>query len=160
MILTPPPKSAHAQSLVNYELLKFVNQRGRAAWLDLFNAFGEGPDDSRMARHRFGKKLEYLIYTGRLQASGKGKYRMFSLGPDANTEVPARGRTNSQAGQCSGVAVLTEALNPQLLQYAGQLVPPRQYDAMHGETYTHVLPAPTRPGALDYKRWASHGHQC
>lgn len=103
----------HAQNPVNIELLNFVNQRGTAAWRDLFNAFGEGPVDSKAARHRFGKKLEYLVYTGRLQASGKGRTRTFSIGPDAHDAVPARGRTNSPSGQCSAVAVLVDVLQPQ-----------------------------------------------
>lgn len=160
MTATPPLKSPNAQSLANQEILKFVNQRCLARWTDLFSAFGEGPEDSRAARHRFGKKLEYLVYTGRLQATGRGMYRMFALGSDAHAAVPARGRTNTQAGQCSGVAVLTEALNPQLLRFAGQLVPPRQFNTMDAPPYVPPAHTSARPGSLDYKRYASHGHQC
>ena len=150
----------HAQNPVNIELLNFVNQRGTAAWRDLFNAFGEGPVDSKASRHRFGKKLEYLVYTGRLQASGKGRTRTFSIGPGANQAVPARGRTNSPSGQCSGVSVLVDVMQPQMLHFAGRLAPPHQYDVMNAPVYTHVLPAPTRPGALDFKRYDTHGVRC
>lgn len=158
--MTPFKQTHHAQNPVNINVLNFVNQRGSATWLALFTAFGEGDVSSKTATHRFGKKLEYLVYTGRLQGAGRGKARTFCLGPEAGLTVPARGRTTTRTGQCSGVAVLAEAMHPRPLHFAGQLVPPRQFDAMHGDAYIHVLPAPTRPGALDYKRYASLGHQC
>lgn len=50
--------------------------------------------------------------------------------------------------------------SPKVLHFAGRLAPPRQYDVMNAPVYTHVLPAPTRPGALDFKRYDTHGVRC
>ena len=150
-------KTNPGQSDLNLELLNFVNQRGHTTWAELFAAFGDGSDSEPGSIKRFSKKLEYLLYTQKLQATGKARSRVFSIGPMAGKVAAVRGRVNAHAGQVDGNAI--ERPYPHL-QCLGEVTPPRQYDAMHGEPYTHVLPAPTRLGALDYKRWASHGHQC
>lgn len=144
-----------AQNPVNIELLNFVNQRGQASWRDLFASFGDGDASSRADCKRFCKKLVNLTYTKRLQATGRGMYRMFSIHPAAAAATPARGCTTALANQVDG----SDAPHPYAhLQCPGGLVPARVY--VSTEPYCPPAAAALRPGALDYRRYASRGHQC
>lgn len=145
----------HAQNPINIELLNFVNQRGTATWGDLFAAFGDGSDSEKGSISRFNKKMEYLLHTEQLQCAGIGKSRVFSIGPMANKATPARGRVASKAGSVDG----SDTPHPYPhLKYLGGVVPPRQ----HVSTDPYSPPPNTvlRPGAMDYRRYGSHGHQC
>lgn len=151
-----------AQNPVNIELLNFVAQRGHASWLELFAAFGDGELSSKSATQRFSKKLEYLVYIEKLQASGRGTTRSFSLSPNAGQPTPGRGRTTTHAGQADGghAALLPMAQPVAPGSYCGQLVPPRQYNTMAAAPYVPPPQTAMRPGSLDYQRYTSHGDQC
>lgn len=152
--MTTFTKTHHAQNPTNIELLNFVAQRGRATWLELFTAFGEGELASRTATRTFSKKLEYLVYVEKLQAAGRGNSRSFYLHPDAHQPTPGRSRVDVHAGQADGGLVLAAKV------YHGQLVPPRQFNTLSDAPYVPPAHSAMRPGSLDYKRYASHGNQC
>lgn len=155
--MTTFTQTHHAQNPVNLELLNFVNQRGHATWLELFTAFGDGPADSKPATQRFSKKLEYLVYLEKLQASGRGTSRSFSISPNAHQPVPGRGLTTARAGQVQGLAAEPTYEH---LQCQGAVVPPRQFNTMAAAPYVPPAHAVMRPGALDYQRYTSHGDRC
>lgn len=155
--MTTFTQTHHAQNPVNIELLNFVNQRGHASWADLFAAFGDGSASEKGSTQRFGKKLEYLLYTGRLICTGRGTARVFYIGPEATQPVPARGLTTARAGQVQGSDA---APTYQHLQYLGAVVPPRQFNTMDSDPYVPPTQVAMRPGALDYQRYASHGDHC
>lgn len=145
----------HMQNPLNIELLNFVNQRGHATWLELFTAFGDGTASEKGSSQRFSKKLEYLVYGEKLQASGRGTTRTFYLGRMAGQPTLGRGRITTHAGQadgCNGGRISGS--------YAGQLVPPRQFNTMDAAPYVPPAQTAMRPGALDYQRYSSHGDQC
>lgn len=156
---TPAPaplqKSHPCQSDLNLALLNFVNQRGQASWAELFAAFGEGDASATTDARRFSCKLEYLTLTQRLQHTGRARSRIFSIGPLAGKAATLRGRTTTKVGQADG----SDTARPYPhLQHLGAVVPAR----LHVATGTYVPPTQTamRPGALDYKRHASHGFPC
>jgi len=157
---TPSPlitKTHPHQSDAILALLNHVARHGQVGWAELFAMFECAASSPAVRLTRFNAKMHYLITTDRLQCTGHHGDRIFSLGASANQPASQRGRTNAKAGQTDGSDMPRPYPN---LQYLGTVTPPRQYDAMHGDAYVHVLQPPIRPGALDYKCHASRGHQC
>ncbi len=124
---------------------------GRPTFAELYDVFDQpdmaGPRNLKTANTPltvFRSRIQHLVETQRLRAVGKGMARQFfpyereDLGAVSEDEAPA----------------------PYVDAYKGAIVPPRQYDVMHGALYTPEADWPVRAGALDYKRFPSVGHAC
>lgn len=148
--MSPFTQTHHAQNPVNIEILNFVNRRGHATWAELFAAFGDGSANEKGSTQRFSKKLEYLVYVEKLQATGRGRARSFYIGPMAGKPYSGRGRTDV----CSAPCPLTPHYTPVTL------TPPRQFNTMGAEPYVPPAQCAMRPGSLDYQRYASFGNRC
>jgi hypothetical protein len=179
----------HAQNPINIEVLNFVHQRGHATWQELFNAFGEGEASSNSVVQRFGKKLEYLVYTDKLQATGRGRARTFYIGLMAGKPPCGRGRTDVHprytdpamggrspgnggqitaraAGVCSDPHYTLTPITadphyaPEPTYTPVTLTPPRQTNTMAADPYVPPTQTAMRAGSLDYQRYASFGDRC
>ena len=159
MTATPLPiaKTHPHQSDATLALLNHVARHGEVGYAELFAAFEDAAPSDRVRIARLNSKLNYLTTTDRLQSTGRGSRRVFSLGESANLHVSQRGRINAKAGQADGSDIPRPY--PQV-QLAGQRVPPRQFNTMDAPPYVPPAHSSIRPGSLDYKRYASLGHQC
>lgn len=167
--MNPIKQTHHSQNPVNIALLNFVAKHGSASWLELFEKFGDGDASSKTIRQRFSKKLEYLVFVEKLQASGRGTTRTFCLGTMADKPTPGRGRITTHAGQADGftpraarptVSQESQAVPAYVASGYGQRVPPRRINTMAAPPYQPPAHTSTRPGSLDYQRYASHGDRC
>jgi hypothetical protein len=163
--LSTPPKAHHAQSSTNLALVEHIRQRGTCLYRDLFPLFGAGLDqhDSKLAHAKFRKKLEYLCYNDQLQAGiERGTRRVYSLG---HLSDPAdRPLSAAKAPDASGVDVPadtpTDTPVPDYVEaFSPARVPPRVYTGLPGR-FEYRMADPVRPGAMDHKRYATHGHHC
>jgi hypothetical protein len=157
MTATPLPiaKTHPHQSDATLALLNHVARHGEVGYAELFAAFEDAAPSDRVRLARLNSKLNYLTTTDRLQSTGRGNRRVFSLGESANQPVSQRGRTNAKAGQTDG----SDIPRPYpTLPYLGAVVGARVY--ISTDPYVPPPQPAMRPGALDYKRHASRGHQC
>lgn len=149
MIATAHPlieRTHHGQSELNLALLNAVAQGGTAQYGMLFLMFGPVTLPDPEAHAQFQRRLDYLCSTGQLVSAGRGRLRVLTLGPQAaqapsSEDIPA-------ATTVDQTATPSEALPP-------------AYNAMKAKAYmppTH--PPSLRPGALDYRRYASRGVRC
>jgi hypothetical protein len=143
-------KTHHAQSDINLALLNLVKQYGQCGYGLLFDQFGDMDLPRNQAHHKFGRRLEYLLGQGRIDYSGRGRQRKFRMMVVAKPRPPALDPTQ--------MPVLTAA--QAAASYLGPKVPAREVDVMHGEVYAPGPGLALRPGALDFKRYGSHGDRC
>lgn len=156
---TPPKNSAHAGLLVNQALLKLVKQYGEASYNLLFNQFGDLELSPKYANTRFANKLGYLCQTDQLQRNGMGRKAIYTLGHLAFKSKRGTALAASRRCEARSNAAIHDPIDA-ADSYLCHKAQPNQYDVLHAPTY---MPAPTqelRPGALDFKRIASHGLQC
>ena len=143
-------KTHHAQSDTNLALLNLVKQYGQCGYGLLFDQFGDLELGTEQAHRKFQKRLEYLVYMDRLEFSGHGRQRKFWLVPAG---LPRPAMLNPA---CTPALTAAQAA----VSYVGPKVPPRQTDVMHADVYVPGPGLALRPGALDFKRHASHGNRC
>lgn len=138
---------------VNTAIVDYVaaaHARGvRPTFAELYDVFDQtdmsGPRNLKTANTPlsvFRSRLQHLIDAQRLQATGKGMSREFS---------PFSYRAVTQEADTTA---------PYVNAYKGAIVPPRQFDVMHGALYTPDSTPPARAHSLDYKRLPSVGYRC
>jgi hypothetical protein len=151
-------RTASLKSQSNVDLLNFVNQRGEASFHALCANFGPSEPASRSARQQFIGKLSYLVRTQQLCKRGHGLTAHYWLGALACQPQPQP--APPQPKRC--VLPPADSLLPQHIspwQIPITATPPA-YDAMHAPAYLPPAMTAMRPGALDYRAIASHGHRC
>jgi hypothetical protein len=143
-------KTHHAQSDTNLALLNLIKQYGQCSYGLLFDQFGDLDLPRNQAHHKFARRLEYLLGQGRIDYSGRGRQRKFWLLEVTKPRPPALDPASMPALTAAQAAA----------SYLGPKVPPRQVDVMHCDVYVPGPGLALRPGALDFKRHASHGDRC
>lgn len=154
-----PEKTCHQQSDINHALLVLVKQCDEASYSLLFDLFGELERNTTAAHTRFSKKLEYLCYTDQLQRTGMGKKAVYKLGHLAFKPQPGTALAMRHCEARSNAAIQEPPIAAED-SYLFHKAQPIRYDVVHAPVY---MPPPTtvlRPGALDFKRVASHGFPC
>lgn len=95
--------------------------------------------------------LERLAKSGQVSVgAGHGTQRVYYFGDASKLPTTAKNR----AAAAAAAAAAAQAL------YAGQVVPPRQYDVMYGPVYVPPRSAALRPGSQDFRQCSSHGWRC
>lgn len=148
----------HCQRPENIAILNHVQSRGQCTGHDLIALFCHDPA-VRYHHQRFIKKLSYLVDSAQLQRLGSGRWAdsTFTLGERA-------GRPPASAAKI-GRPPKAAASAPNMSEHAftyhiPAVATPPAYDAMHAPLYTGTSLVAHRPGALDYKRYASRGNRC
>lgn len=134
MTTTQPASPAPS---VNDAIVTYVTKFGDVIFAELFDIFGPTNVGPERARRAFIEQLRCLASSHKIVIQGR-QAKGFSL---------------------DELVITLPGVDGQPLA-APLRTPPPQNDLMHGDTYVHVLPPPTRSGALDFQRYGSHGHQC
>lgn len=137
-----------AQRQRNQELLQHVADHQSCSFEELLGMFG-GPAADVDASQRFIKRLYYLVDSGRLRShiSTVDGVRHWTLPPvSAEPSIDAH-RTRTR--DCAPVDA-----------WVGTVAAPRQNSVLAGPLYVPDRDCALRAGALDYKRFASHGVRC
>lgn len=137
--------SKFQKSTLNQGIVAHIARHGACDFYELHSLFGED-DASHNATKRFRARLQYLVDSGQLQATGRGRGRTWYA--QRHSVRALQGHTPSQPAP--------DTPTP----WVGPVVAPRQYNVMHGPAYT---PGPTlalRAGALDFRRVPSAGVRC
>ncbi|WP_180131925.1 hypothetical protein [Rhodoferax sp. BLA1] len=142
------------QSQDTLDLLNFVNARQSVTYAELFDQFrddGHEGDNDADTHRRFGTRMAHLLEKGQLACTGRGRSRMFTLGPDAvDQPASAAGVERNQKKKPAAKACSSAPLAPlpylNLSRLPATVLPSR----------SPVL----RPGALDFQRVASRGFAC
>lgn len=129
------------QSLLNLDILNHVAQHESCGFEALFALFGEVPHDQE-ARTRFSKRLSYLTFSGQLQITNRNSQRHWCA---------------PQAVEAPEPAVVSEEALP---AWVGSVAPSPRNDVMHCPVYVPDRAPVLRPGAMDFKRFASRGDRC
>ena len=126
----------------NQQLLAFIRKHQPVSGFQLFSAF----DGAGECEVTFRKRLAYLSQRGWLITTGGKTCALWSVNPD---QLPV-----------SEASAVKKPCAPKAPESGLQVVPPRQYDYLHGPAYTWSPPAPARVGATDFERLPSHGTRC
>lgn len=121
---------------INAAIVAYVEKANSRGWsptfAELHLSFGQS-DDGSDSTYVFRTRLQHLVQSRRLQALGKGALREFSLGFKDDDDHLCKDNN---------------------------IVPPRQFDVMHGPLYTPDATPPARAHSLDFKRIPSLGYCC
>ena len=134
-----------AQRQANDDLVAYVAKEQPCDFTELRQRFG-GPDGSSAAKVIFQKRLAYLVSKGRLQT--------INCGTKPHWEIPEHDTDDEPNRQN------TEKLTRSVDDWVGTVVLPRQHSVLDGPVYVPEPDTAMRPGALDYRRVASHGVRC
>lgn len=123
---------------INADIVAYVAKANSRGWSPTFSelhlSFGQSNDGSD-STNVFRTRLQHLVQKRRLQALGTGALREFSLCFKDDDALVHLCKDNN-------------------------IVPPRQFDVMHGPLYTPDATPPARAHSLDFKRIPSRGHCC
>lgn len=120
---------------VSQAIANYVNKAGKCSWKELYAVFGHA-EDTESHRKQFSLLLVSLVKRGQINAChrcGVGR------------KIADRYYTSIED-------------NPTVI--STNITPPPQNNTMTAPVWVPPVCSALRPGALDYKRYASHGHQC
>lgn len=150
MLITRPH---HARNPAVLALLKLVNQRGQCSAAELYAQFCQDLANGQ-ERRRLALRLSYLVMTEQLCRQGRGQTAQYWLGLQAGAP------TGRAATRPPGHPPLPD-LPPYVSQFANPTTTPApSYNSMAAPPWVPPPGPALRPGALDYQRYASHGHRC
>lgn len=119
----------------------------------LFRVFCQAKGDAlplATASDNLRSLLGYLVRTGQVcVGAGHGTQRVYYFGDASKLPTTAKARAAAAAAAAAAQGL-----------YAGQVVPPRQYDVMYGPVYVPPRSAALRPGSQDFRQCSSHGWRC
>lgn len=144
----------------NVDLLNFVNQRGEVSFTTLFANFGGGDLACRRTRRQFICRLSYMVRNQQLCKRGYGLTAYYWLGALACQPQPQLQPKPQAPKRCvlpPADSLLPEHISPWQIPITATAP---AYDAMHAPLYQPPVMTAMRPGALDYRAIASHGHRC
>lgn len=131
-------------SPVSQAVLCYVYEHPDCEFKELQTLFyPDAPSGKGSATEGFRARLAYLVSVGHLKRTQIDSVCGYRIGNGIRPPKP------------EPVHAAVEAADPAL-----QRTPSAQYDRMHGSAFIYTMSEPTRPGALDFKRIASHGYQC
>ncbi len=158
---TPITRTHSGQCAVNIAILNHVRLQGQASHSELFGLYCIHPLTDERARKQFASKLAYLVYTEQLKREGgQGLESVFSLGHMAGQRPPSSAKAKAVPAKKSVAVAPEDSYLPRHVQAALPVVPPRQIDVMHGDTWTPPPAHVARPGAMDFRRYGSRGDRC
>lgn len=154
-------KTHHAQSDINLAIINFVEARGRSTYAALFEQFRDENDNEVNAHPRFSKKLEYLVFIRRLESTGRGRGRVFTLGAEA-ADRPASAASVARDLKAAEVEVpeIWEKFCADTAPGQRAQAPSINVMATDYPLYTSRLAPPVRPGALNHLSYATRGDCC
>lgn len=138
------PRISTRMSSESQAVLTYVASNANCTFAVLRGEFHPGYKSGSL--HSFRSKLNSLVKAGHLAmiyTDGVGTYQTGS-GVKRSKPEPA----------IEPVAI------PAYVASRYRITPPAQYDRMHAPHYVPETDPALRPGALDYKRFSSHGHRC
>lgn len=140
MNTTVIPLTRNRLSSESQAVLAYVASNANCTCVAICEKFHPGFKPTSL--HSFRSKLNSLVKAGHLAivfTDGVGTYQ-----------------TGSGVKRSKPVKVAA----PVSVASRDRITPSAQYDRMHGPAFTYTLSQSTRPGALDFKRYASVGHRC
>jgi hypothetical protein len=152
------PPTPHAGMLINNAIEAYVaaaHTRSDAlgiaqgcTFAELYDVFGDpGSKAQGGTLAPFRKRMNWLVYCGRLGSTGRGMERWFS--PATTDAAPERREPAEPAESVTSVDT-----------WVATRTPPQQYDRMTGPTYVPEAGPVLRPGAMTFKTLPSCGYAC
>jgi hypothetical protein len=131
-------------------IVAFLAKHGPARRLEIDLALMRVPGYAALKDpQRPARTLHALREQGHIHRVLRNDEMLWAHGPHPNTVSAA-----AEAAEAAAAAAVAPG------PYVGAVVPSACFDLMHAPTYVPPAGPALRPGALDYKRCASHGVRC